>query len=104
MVPIAELFKIRIKIASYSTCSELLKKTDLDLGAHKQKIKMLHNSDDVTSSVAEPEPVGAGTFFGRSRCKDVKAKTCYLLLFSLFSYEEEPEPVKEVPGAEAGQK
>ena len=60
---------------------------------------MLHNSDDVTSSVAEPEPVGAGTFFGRSRsrCKDVKAKTCYLLLFSLFLYEEEPElePVKK---------
>ena len=25
MVPIAELFKIRIEIASYSTCSELLK-------------------------------------------------------------------------------
>ena len=43
-------------------------------------------------------------FFGRSRCKDVEAKTCYLLLFSLFFYEEEPEPVKEVPGAEAGQK
>ena len=38
---------------------------------------------------------GAGRsryFFGRSRCKDVKAKTCFLLLFSLFLYEEEPEP------------
>ena len=39
---------------------------------------------------------GAGRsryFFGRSRsrCKDVKAKTCFLLLFSLFLYEEEPE-------------
>ena len=41
---------------------------------------------------------GAGRsryFFGRSRCKDVKAKTCFLLLFSLFLYEEEPEPVKK---------
>ena len=33
-------------------------------------------------SVAEPEPLR----FGRSRCKDVKAKTCFLLLFSLFLY------------------
>ena len=63
-------------------------------------------------SVAEPVRAGtflvrAGTFFGRSRsrCKDVKAKTCYLLLFSLFLYEEEPvkkkylepEPVKSGP-------
>ena len=36
---------------------------------------------------------GAGR--SRSRCKDVKAKTCFLLLFSLFLYEEEPEPVKK---------
>ena len=38
-------------------------------------------------------------FFGRSqsrsRCEDVKAKTCFLLLFSLVLYEEEPEPVKK---------
>ena len=31
----------------------------------------------------------------RSRCKDVKAKTCFLLLFSLFLYEKEPVPVKK---------
>ena len=36
------------------------------------------------------EPV----LFGRSRCEDVKAKTLFLLLFSLFLYEKEPEPVK----------
>ena len=30
----------------------------------------------------------------RSRCKDVKAKTCFLL-FSLFLYEKELEPVKK---------
>ena len=41
-----------------------------------------------TACVAEPEPV----LFGRSRCKDVKAKICFLLLFSLFLYEKEPEP------------
>ena len=36
-------------------------------------------------------------FFGQSRsqCKDEKAKTCFLLLFSLFLYKEEPEPVKK---------
>ena len=46
---------------------------------------------------------GAGRsryFFGqswsRSRCKDVKAKTCFLLLFSLFLYEEELEPEPEL--------
>ena len=46
-------------------------------------------------SVAEPEPVLFGR--SRSRCKDVKAKTCFLLLFSLFLYEKEPElePVKK---------
>ena len=59
----------------------------------------------VPSSVAEPEPVGAGrsrsepVLFGRnwsqSRCEDVKAKTFFLLLFSLFLYEKEPEPVKK---------
>ena len=36
------------------------------------------------------EPVLFGR--SRSRCEDVKAKTCFLLLFSLFLYEEEPEP------------
>ena len=40
----------------------------------------------------------------RSRCEDVKAITFFLLLFSLFLYEKEPEPVKKVPGAGAGQK
>ena len=44
-------------------------------------------------SVAEPVPVpyilvGAGAGVK----KDVKAKTCFLPLFSLFLYEEEPEP------------
>ena len=34
----------------------------------------------------------------------MKAKTLFLLLFSLFLYEKEPEPVKKVPGAGAGQK
>ena len=43
---------------------------------------------------------GAGRsryFFGRSRSrwKDVKAKTCFLLLFSQFLYEKELEPVKK---------
>ena len=46
-----------------------------------------------SSSVAEPEPVLFGR--SRSRCKDVKAKTCFLLLFSLFLYEKEPEPVNK---------
>ena len=42
-------------------------------------------------SVAELELV----LFGRrrSRCEDLKAKTLFLLLFSLFLYEKEPEPV-----------
>ena len=49
-------------------------------------------------SVAEPErsePVLFG--WSRSRCKDVKAKTCFFLLFSLFLHEKElePEPVKK---------
>ena len=36
----------------------------------------------------------------------MKAKHVFLLLFSLFLYEEEPkpEPVKKIPGAGAGQK
>ena len=45
----------------------------------------------VLRSRSRSEPV----LFGRSRCKDVKAKTCFLLLFSLFLYEKEPEPVKK---------
>ena len=42
-------------------------------------------------SVAEP------VLFGRSRSRweDVKAKTFFLLLLSLFLYEKEPEPVKK---------
>ena len=44
-------------------------------------------------SVAEPEPVLFGR--SRSRCKDVKAKTCFLLLLSLLLYEKEPEPVNK---------
>ena len=55
------------------------------------------------SSVRKPEPVLFSR--SRSRCKDVKEKTCFLLLFSLFLYEEELEPVKKVPRAGgAGQK
>ena len=46
-----------------------------------------------SSSVAEPEPVLFGR--SRSRCKDVKAKTLFLLLFSLFLFEKEPELVKK---------
>ena len=42
-------------------------------------------------SVAEPELVLFGQ--SRSRCEDLKAKTLFLLLFSLFLYEKEPEPV-----------
>ena len=44
-------------------------------------------------SVTEPEPV----LFGRSqsRCENVKAKTSFLRLFSLFLYEKKPEPVKK---------
>ena len=41
------------------------------------------------------EPVLFGR--SRSRCEDVKAKTFFLLLFSLFLYEKEPEPVKKGP-------
>ena len=60
---------------------------------------MLHNSDDVTSSVAEPVLflVGAGV-------KMWKQKHVIYYFLAYFFYEEEPEPVKEVPGAEAGQK
>ena len=47
----------------------------------------------VPVSVAEPEP--EPLLFGRSRWKDVKAKTCILLLFNLVLYEKEPEPVKK---------
>ena len=51
------------------------------------------------NSGAEPEPVAAGrssTFWSDpERCKVVKAKTCFLLLFSLFLYEKKPEPVKK---------
>ena len=47
----------------------------------------------VLTSVAEPEPGRS-----RSQCEDVKAKTSFLLLFSLFLYEKEPEPVKNGPG------
>ena len=39
MVPIVELFKILIKMASCYTCSRPFKKSDLDPGAHKQKQK-----------------------------------------------------------------
>ena len=39
------------------------------------------------------EPVLFGR--SRSRCEDVKAKTFFVLLFSLFLYEKEPEPVKK---------
>ena len=40
MVPIVELFKILIKMASCYTCSRPFKKSDLDPGAHKQKQKI----------------------------------------------------------------
>ena len=42
---------------------------------------------------SQSEPVLFG--WSRSQCEDVKAKTPFLLLFSLFLYEKEPEPVKK---------
>ena len=47
----------------------------------------------VLRSRSRSEPVLFG--WSRSRCKDVKAKTLFLLLFSLFLFEKEPELVKK---------
>ena len=49
----------------------------------------------LTASVAEPEPVLFGRSRSQSRCEDVKAKTFFSLLFSIFFIEKEPEPVKK---------
>ena len=46
-------------------------------------------------SQSQSELVLFGPSRSWSRCKDVKAKTCFFLLFSLFLYEKEPEPVKK---------
>ena len=55
----------------------------------------------VLRSQSRSEPV----LLGRSQCKDVKAKTCFLLLFSLFLYAKGAGGgEKKVPGAGASQK
>ena len=48
---------------------------------------------ELPGAVPEPELVLFGQ--SRSQCDDVKAKTPFLLLFSLFLYEKEPELVKK---------
>ena len=43
----------------------------------------------------DPQSWSEPVLCGWIRCEDVKAKTVFLLLFSLFLYEKEPEPVKK---------
>ena len=43
----------------------------------------------------DPQSWSEPVLCGWIRCEDVEAKTVFLLLFSLFLYEKEPEPVEK---------
>ena len=60
-------------------------------------VELIYRGYTVPTSVLRSRSRSEPVLFGRSRsrCKDVKAKTCFLLLFSLFLYEKEPKLVKK---------